>query len=100
MRIVGKCIYLRAIDSEDNKLLFELINDPETEKMVGGSSWPVSKEEQEMWQKDQIGRKDILRCIIVEKDTDNPVGTIILSDIDSKNGVAQVHIKILNEFRG
>ena len=48
MRIVGKCIYLRAIDSEDNKLLFELINDPETEKMVGGSSWPVSKEEQEM----------------------------------------------------
>ena len=42
----------------------------------------------------------LFRSIIVEKDTDNPVGTIILSDIDSKNGVAQVHIKILNEFRG
>lgn len=100
MRIVGNRIYLRAIESTDNTLLFDLINDPDTEKMIGGSSWPVSMEEQEMWQKNQIGRKDVLRCIIVDNETDDPVGTIILSDIDQKNGVAQVHIKILHQFRG
>ena len=68
--------------------------------MVGGSSWPVSREEQEIWQKNQIGRKDIFRCIIAEKNTENSIGTIILSDTDYKNGVSQVHIKISNEFRG
>ncbi len=100
MRINGEKTYLRAIESNDNEMLFELINDPDTEKLVGGSSWPVSTEEQETWQKKQIGRKDTLRSIIVETETDNPVGTIIISDIDQKNGVAQVHIKLLSKFRG
>lgn len=69
MKIIGNQIYLRAIESRDNALLLDLINDPETEKMVGGSSWPVSREEQEIWQKNQIGRKDIFRCIIAGKNS-------------------------------
>ena len=100
MRIVGTKVYLRAIEQADNSILLELINDPETEGMVGGSSWPVSVEEQEMWQKNQVGRKDILRSMIVEKDTDETVGTVILSDVDQKNGAAQVHIKVLGRHKG
>ena len=41
---------------------------------------------------------DILRCTIVLRDNiDEGLGTIILSDVDNKNGVACVHIKMDKE---
>ena len=102
MIIYGNTVLLRAIESEDNELLLSMINDPETEQMVGGSSWPVSKEDQKRWFEQQIGNKgSVLRCMIVRKDDEQAVGTVILSNIDQKNGTAEIHIKIVNnEFRG
>lgn len=99
MIIIGNNTYLRALELTDNDLLRELINDPETEKMIGGSSLPVSTSQQELWIKNQIGRKDVIRYIIADKQTDKAVGTIILTDIDYKNGVAQIHIKIAKNAR-
>ncbi len=100
MIIYGDKVYLRAIENKDSGLLFDLINDPETEMMVCGNSWPVSIDEQRLWMERQTGRKDLLRCIIADKESNNAIGTIILSDLDYKNGVAQVHIKISKEQRG
>ena len=42
MNIYGKSIVLRAISESDASLLLQMINDPETERMLGGSSFPVS----------------------------------------------------------
>ena len=95
MNIVGEKVILRAMEETDKEMFLELINDPETEKMIGGLSFPVSTLEQEQWIKNQIGNRSVLRCVIAKKE--NPgegLGTIILSDIDYRNGVAQVHIKI------
>lgn len=98
MNIYGKDIILRAITMKDARLLFDLINDPDTEKMLGGSSYPVSFERQIKWIEEQSERTDSLRCIVALKDKeDQGVGTVILSNIDSKNGVAQVHIKMDKE---
>lgn len=36
MNIVGEKIYLRAIEMSDAKLLMEIINDPETDNLLGG----------------------------------------------------------------
>lgn len=94
MNIQGKKVVLRAISMKDANLLMELINDAETEKMLGGSSFPVSLEGQERWIVAQTGRTDVLRCIVSLKESEEGVGTVILSDIDTKNGVAQVHIKM------
>ena len=94
MNIQGDTIVLRAISMEDADLPMELINDAETEKMLGGSSFPVSIEGQEKWIAAQTGRTDVLRCIVALKENDAGIGTVILSDIDTKNGVAQVHIKM------
>ena len=44
MNILGDRVALRAISMEDATLLMELMNDPDTEKMLGGSSFPVSLE--------------------------------------------------------
>lgn len=95
MNISGNEIILRAISLADSKLLMDLINDPETEKMLGGSSFPVSLEGQEKWIQSQIGRQDVLRCVVALKENvETGLGTVILSDIDYKNGVAQIHIKM------
>lgn len=94
MNIQGKNVVLRAISMKDANLLMQLINDAETEKMLGGSSFPVSLEGQEKWIVAQTGRNDVLRCIVALKENEEGIGTVILSDIDTKNGVAQVHIKM------
>lgn len=95
MNIYGDNILLRAIEPDDNDLLKELINDPDIEKMIGGSSFPVSSAAQAKWIDAQIGRTNILRCIVAQRnDPQVGLGTVILSDIDQKNGTAQVHIKL------
>lgn len=94
MNIQGKDVILRAITMRDANLLIKLINDAETEKMLGGNSFPVSLEGQEKWIAEQTGRTDVLRCIIALKENEEGIGTVILSDIDTRNGVAQVHIKM------
>lgn len=102
MNIQGEKVVLRAIELYDSDLLLDLINDSDTEKMLGGNSFPVSKESQNKWIEAQENRNNVLRCIIALKnDTEKGLGTIILSDIDYKNGVAQVHIKMAKgEGRG
>lgn len=101
MNIYGEKTILRAIEPADNALLLELINDPNTEKMLGGSSFPVSETAQAKWICDQLGRQDVLRCIVSEKQApDKGIGTVILSDIDRKNGNAQVHLKLAQSGRG
>lgn len=97
MHIFGEKIILRAIEAKDNEMLLSLVNDPDTESMIGGSSWPVSKDEQMEWYERQKGRRDILRCIAVAQVNGKPVGTLILSDIDQKNGTAEIHIKMIKE---
>ncbi|MCM1060382.1 MAG: GNAT family N-acetyltransferase [Eubacterium sp.] len=95
MNIQGDKVILRSISMKDADLLINMLNDPETEKMLGGWSFPVSIEEQKNWITAQNGRTDVLRCIIALKENEEiGLGTIILSDIDLKNGAAQVHIKM------
>lgn len=95
MNIIGNKVVLRAIEPGDKDMFLEIINDPETEKMIGGLSFPISSLEQEQWIKNQVGNKAILRCVIAKREEpEKGIGTIILSDIDYKNGVAQVHIKL------
>lgn len=95
MNITGENIVLRAIRPEDCEVLLELINSEEIEKMIGGSSFPVSPEEQRKWIEAQVARRDVLRCMIVPNSNENAaIGTVILSDISYKNGTAQVHIKL------
>ena len=100
MIIRGEKIILRAVDANDNAMLLSLINDPDTEMMLGGSSWPVSEAEQLKWFEQLERSKDVLRCIIATPEDGSAVGTIILSDIDQKNGTGHIHIKMSKEGRG
>ena len=94
MIIHGDKVILRAVEETDNAMLLSLINDPDTEMMLGGSSWPVSEVEQLKWFEHQERSRDVLRCIVALQEDGKAIGTIILSDIDQKNATGHIHIKM------
>lgn len=97
MIIQGDKVVLRAVEESDNAMLLSLINDPDTEMMLGGSSWPVSEAEQLKWFEHQERSRDVLRCIVALQEDGKAIGTIILSDIDQKNATGHIHIKMAKD---
>lgn len=100
MDIYGEKIRLRALEERDNEMLRVLMNDPETEKMVFGTSWPVSESGQRQWLANLKNDPRMLRCAVEDVESGEAVGTLILSDIDHKNGTAELHIKLTGAARG
>lgn len=100
MNIYGERVVLRALEESDNTALLELINDPETELMLGGRSLPTSMDTQENWYRSLKPDSGTIRCAITDKqDKKTCLGTVILSDLDRVNGTAQIHIKLLKSGR-
>lgn len=94
MFIKGSKVLLRAIELSDADLLRQMINDEEIEKMIQGYSFPVAKHQQLHWIENLSNEKNTFRAII---DVDGTaIGTIILSDIDMRNGTAEIHIKLVS----
>lgn len=99
MNIKGEKVILRAIEPKDNPVLLEMINDDATEFMLGGWSFPISQKNQEEWTNSLKSDQNTLRCTIEHEG--NPVGVVMLTNIDYKNGNAEVHIKLaIGNVRG
>lgn len=96
MNIKGKIVTLRAMEIEDQELLRGMVNDPEIEKMVGGYSYPVSKEQQLNWFNSNDNDSNNLR-LIIETEEDGAIGFANIVNIDWKNRSAFHGIKIANK---
>lgn len=100
MNLVDGDVTLRAIERSDNMILKDLLNDPETERDVGGWSFPVSIEGQDRWF-EYITNEKNPNCFRYAIDKDGTcVGMAGFHDIDYKNSSAQVDIKMLKTYRG
>ena len=95
MNIRGKICTLRAIEKSDLSMLRAIINDPDTERLVVGWSFPVSSYGQEKWFESLAGDANNQRYII-ETENDGAVGMATLTEIDWKNGAAFHGIKLAN----
>lgn len=92
MLIKGNKVLLRAIELTDADVLQSMINDEEIEQMMLGYSFPVAHHQQLKWIENLSNEKNVLRAMV---DVDGvAIGTVILSDIDMKNGTAEIHIKL------
>lgn len=96
MIIYGEKIHLRGIETDDNAMLLDMMNDPGIEKMIGGFSWPSSMEDQMRWYSKLGQEQTTMRCIIAENDNNKAIGTLIINEINMKNGTGHIHIKIAN----
>lgn len=99
MNIYGKKVYLRAMEPTDMEIFRQMTNDPDTEKMLGGWSFPVSEKEQMQWYDKAIADKKNLRFTVVLKDNQEVIGMVNLVDIDWKNGSAFHGIRLNSQKR-
>lgn len=94
MFIKGTKVLLRAIELYDAELLRQMINDGDIEEMMWGYSFPVSNHQQIQWIEQLPDETNVFRAIIDVEG--RAIGTVILSNIDMRNGNAEVHIKLAN----
>lgn len=93
MSIIGKKIYLRAMEPEDMEMYRDMINDEEVSRMVVGWSFLVSKKEQMDWYNRVVGDFN-KRFTICMKENNKPVGMVTLTNIDFVNRSAFHGIKL------
>lgn len=93
MILKGKKVILRAIEEEDLELLREIVNDPETERLVCGWSFPVSKYQQEKWFEAIMKDTENARFTI-QTDEDGAVGFASIMDINWRNRTCFPGIKL------
>ena len=88
VNIYGKKVFLRGMEPEDMEMYREMANDPNTERLLGGWSFPISTKEQTEWYEKAVADKRNLRFTIVVQETEEAIGMVNLVDIDWKNGSA------------
>ena len=92
--ITGKNLSLRPIELEDDRLLQQLINDPQVSENVVGWSMPVSLFSQRNWIQSNSGGSSY-RLAIVDNESNEAIGITGLWDIDWHNQSAMSAIKLL-----
>lgn len=95
MYIRGEKVLIRAIELEDAEMLRAMMNDEDVEKMMWGFSFPVAQHQQKNWINNLPNDNRVFRGIIEAEG--QAVGEIILTDIDLRNGNAEVHIKLASQ---
>lgn len=88
-------IGLRAIEESDLDVLFELVNDPYISTMVVGWGVPLSKMQQSQWIQNQHANDKTVRLVVVDLETNEPIGLSGLWDIDWQNSSALTATKLL-----
>lgn len=97
MDLIGKKVVIRAVEEKDLELLKTMINDPNIEKLVGGKSFPVSTYMQKKWFENiQNDSKNIY--LVIDIKHGETIGMVSITDIDWKNRVGYIGIKIGNEI--
>lgn len=91
-------ILLNPIRMKDAEVLMELNNNPEISKYVVGNPVIVDMKQQLMWMNNLATEENTKRWIITYDGT--AVGTIILNNIDLKNLVGNMNIKLLPSSQG
>ena len=95
MFIKGEKVLLRAIELSDADVLQRMINDEQIESMVMGYSFPVARHQQIKWIENLSNERNVFRAMV---DLDGvAIGTVMLTDIDMKNGTAEIHVKLAGE---
>jgi len=94
MNIYGEKVLLRAMELEDMEMLRETTNDPETEHLIGGWSFPIGKKSQQQWFERAVSDRDNLRLTIEIIETGEAIGMENLVDIDWKNRSAFTGIRL------
>lgn len=94
MNIKKGCVTLRAIEERDFEILFQMMNSPEIERAMGSFTLPVNEIQQKEWIRNYRNTEKQIRWMI-ELENGTVIGTIMLYNIDMKNGIAEIGYKTM-----
>lgn len=101
MEIWGKRVVLREIEEQDEEMLLNLNKMPEAGKVTGGYSSQVSYAHQMDWFRSLAECSGNVRSVIADrKRREEGLGILVLSDVDLRNGTAEIYIKLMKSARG
>ncbi len=101
MDIEGKKVILRHVEGQDREIFWNLSRDPEIIKVTKGYARPITCAYQMNRQSFGQSSACSIRRIIADKESPGTgLGIIMLSHIDSENGTAEIHIKLIKSARG
>ncbi|MGI6540818.1 MAG: GNAT family N-acetyltransferase [Bacillota bacterium] len=83
MNIMGRKVFLRALETSDMEALRSYHNDPEIAKMVMGWSFPISLYEQERWYERTI-TDPVNKRFAIDAGEHGFIGISTLTDMDMK----------------
>lgn len=89
-------IYLRPINICDTDNIIRWRNSENVKRYFIYQS-DFTKEEHLKWMETKVGTGEVIQFIIVEKKTNNPIGSVYLRDIDNNNHKAEYGIYIGDE---
>ncbi len=94
--LLGSKIGLRPLQGDDVWVLYRWFNDPRVRDALGSQHdlFPVSMDEEKKRVEEDINASDRKAFIIVKLEDNNPIGLILLTDIDPRNATAQLNITI------
>ncbi len=83
--IQGKKVRLRAIEREDISTFVKCVNDPELQRYLGGTPYPVSFAAEERWFEERLVDEKS-RIFAIETEEGVHIGNIGLHNLDFKDG--------------
>ena len=96
----GRLVRLRALEPEDEPLLYEWFNDPEITSTGGGHGYPISHAREREWI-EEASRPGYEYCHfgIVALDNDQLIGTVSLRQTSPENRSADLGLSIGDKAR-
>jgi len=91
--ILGKRVRLRAIEREDIPTFLKWLNDPQVQRYLGRTPFPLSFAEEERWFERELNTEKS-RIFAIETGKGVHIGNIGLHEIDYKDGKATLGIMI------
>ncbi|MCX6756198.1 MAG: GNAT family protein [Candidatus Nomurabacteria bacterium] len=97
--IVGNKVVLRPIKEEDLQIFMTWVNHPEIFHYLN-KTMPITFEEELAWYyRSKQNPKDRIDFTILDKETENPIGTLGVHHMDNINGVAYTGTIISTEYQ-
>lgn len=96
VKLEGKNVYLRSITYDDTDMIVRWRNQENVRKYFLFRE-DFTTEIHENWMRNHVEAGDVVQFIVCMKDTDRPVGSTYLRDIDYENGKAEYGVFIGEE---
>lgn len=90
--IDGTSVYLREFKKEDYALISKALSNPEIRKMTGSQKYLTTAKIEKAY--DGFALDNRVDLVIVDKETDEPVGDLSLNEIDHLNQNANIRIAL------